>query len=99
MMDLEQIYNLMQIIDSKVDSLLQWKAGMIEMCKSHQEKTKVLNDTVFENPGIKEKVDQLWNSEKQLLNRRAYWLSIVKTIIAALIIMFVCWVLILYKKF
>lgn len=93
----ERIYEKLDLIDSKVDKLLIWKAGHV---KAHELIERDVADnraTLFENPGLISKVDTLWNYKSDTTKWRKFWLEILKYLVVASIVGIVTWLLLLYK--
>ena len=97
-MDLEQIYEKLESVDGKVDTLLVWKARIDERCKAHRQQTDELRETVFENPGLKSKVERLWNCKKAMTRQKEFWLGVLRTVLSYGIIGIAVWLLFIFKK-
>jgi hypothetical protein len=84
-------------INENVGELREWKAALDERCAAHREKTEDLNETIFGNPGLKVEVQRLVNSETGLNKFYDILFSVIKTVIAGAILIFVFWLLSVYK--
>jgi len=98
MADFEQVVTKLDIINDKVDELLQWKAAMDERCFAHRQQTDELRNVVFSNPGLKSKVERLWNGRANITKWRDFWLHVLRVLITTAIIGAVGWLLIVFKN-
>lgn len=92
-----KIYEKLDLIDSKVDRLLIWKA---EHVKAHELVERDVADNraaLFENPGLISKVYTLWNCKSNITKWRKFWLEILKYLVVAGIVGIVTWLLLFYK--
>jgi len=83
MADLDQIFAKLETVDGKVDELLIWRAVH---GKEHEVIKRDLIDvrkTLYDdNPGLKFKVERLWNGTTITQGWKEFWLYVVKIIIA-----------------
>lgn len=98
---LDQIYQAVQETNSKVNELVEWKAGMDERMSNLVEMTKGVRRTVYGNPnnGLVGKVQQLLNCKESSMSWRNFWLYILRVVIAAAILGVMGFLLVLYAKF
>ncbi len=96
--DLEQICNKLDVIDSKVDTLLLWKAEHREEHKSISRDVSENRKTLFSNPGVVARVNDLWNTKLRSSKWTNYWLAILTTITTASIIGVSIWLLMIFKE-
>jgi len=85
-------------MDSKLDTLLQWKAVHKESHKGINRDIVELRDTLFENPGLKSQVQTLMNCKHQTSRWRDFWVGVLKIVIATVIIAVLMWFMLLYQK-
>jgi len=94
----DKIYEKLDIIDNKVDQLLIWKA---EHTKQHEMLERDVADNrsvLFENPGVIDKLNYLYNDANKHRVFSNFWLDILKYIIIAGTVAVVTWLLVLYKQ-
>ncbi len=97
-MELEEIHKKVCEVDGKVDTLLQWKSGHDEHHKTIVRDMEEVRTTLFNNPGLKDKVLTLWNNKKVDTLWRDFYLTILRSVITAGIVSLVVWLLIIYKE-
>ena len=97
MADLDQIYAKLEDIDGKVDELLIWKAAHITQHKTISRDIDDVRETLYENPGLKARVQTLWNGRKHTATWQDFWLFILRYLIAAAIVGITIWFLSIYK--
>lgn len=85
-------------MDIKLDELLTWKAVHKEEHKGIHRDVTEIRETLFENPGLKAQVQTLMNSKKHISKGREFWMGVMKTVIAAAVIAFLMWTMMIYKK-
>ena len=95
---LNQIYEAVQETNTKVNELVEWKAGMDEHILNQDRMLDGVRKTVYGN------VQRLLNGkENSIKSSRNFWLYILRTIIAAVIVAAIIGVmgflLVLYAKF
>lgn len=98
MSDLGQIYSKLETIDSKVDELLQWKAGHDKGHETIDRDITEVRDVLFENPGLKSRVERLWNCKNSISRWGDFWTYILKVIIAVSVLGVIGWLLGLYRS-
>jgi len=100
MNDQERDTLLLQI-NSKVDTLLQWKSTVDERCEAHRKQTNEVRKTVYGNPGhadgLQFAVSRLTNSGKRAIKFREFWIFILKILLISGIISVVTWLFQIYK--
>lgn len=85
--------------NKKLDTLLQWRAGLEERCKAHLEKTQEVRTVLFANPGgVVERVNRLSQCKKSMTHSTEFWFYILKVVIAAAIISLTTWLLSIYRE-
>lgn len=99
MADFEKMERTIDAIAGKVDELLVWQGRMEERCTSHRIQTDELRKTVFDNPGLKLKVQTLWNCKQNITKWREFWMIILRYLIIAVIISVCGFLFVMYKKF
>lgn len=92
-----EILNKLGEMDGKLDQLLLWKAVHVEEHKTISKEVSEVRDTVYDNPGLKAKVQTLWDCKKDISKRREFWVRVSGIVIAALIIAAIMWAMSLYK--
>ena len=97
MANLEQIFEKVEAIDGKTDELLVWQAAVDERCKAHRQQTDELRETMFSNPGVKSKVERLWNGNKETTKQREFWLGVLRNILSYGAVALGAWLLFIYK--
>ena len=85
-------------MDSKLDELLTWKAVHKEEHKGINRDVVEIRGILFENPGLKAQVQTLMNCKRGIFHWRNFWMGVLRTVIAAVIIAILAWFLFLYKK-
>ena len=97
---LQQILEKLTTIEEKIGDLSEWKAAMDERCAAHRQQTDELRAVLFNNnpnPGIKTKVETLWNYKRDITRWRGFWMGILGPAITAGIIGLGVWLLMIYK--
>jgi len=92
-----KIYEKLETIENKVDQLLIWRA---EHNKQHEmlERDIACNRAaLFENPGVLDKLNSLWENRSSAKIWHNFWMEILKYLIVAGVVSFVTWMLVLYK--
>jgi len=95
-------------IEAKLDDLIAWKeetnawrARLDERCRMHRQQTTEHHNVLFDNPGIRSKVDRLWNCKTDLSDQRTlirnFIMGVLKIVTATAIIVLIGWFLLLYK--
>lgn len=93
----KKIYDQLNVIDSKLDELLIWKAEHITAHTLVERDVADNRAALFENPGVISKINTLWNCKSNITARKKFWLEILKYLIVAGIVTVVTWLLLLYK--
>ena len=92
---------LLKQMNSKLDELLLWRAALDERCVAHREQTAEHRKVLFDNPGLKSKVDRLWNCKHDLKTRREnvinFFMGVLKLLVVAAIVGITVWLLYIYK--
>ena len=93
----EEIINKLNKMDGKLDEIKTWQAVHAEKHEALDEDVKEVRDTVYNNPGLKSRVQTLWDSRKEISKRREFWMRILNVVIAALVIAVIMWAVGLYR--
>lgn len=93
----QEILKKLGEMDGKLDQLLLWKAVHVEEHKTISKEVNEVRDTVYDNPGLKARVQTLWDCKKDVSKRREFWVRVLGIVIAALIIAVIMWGMSLYK--
>jgi len=84
--------------NGKLDQMLQWRAGLEERCKAHNQRTEEIRKILFDNPnGLIARVNRLNNYKRSLSRWRDFWMYILKTVIVAFIIALAAWLFTVYR--
>lgn len=98
MSDLGQIYNKLEEVDEKVDKLLTWQAVHDTKHEVVDRDINEVREVLFENPGLKSKVERLWNGRKDSFRWRDLWMYVLRVLIIAGILGVIGWLLGLYRS-
>ena len=102
MASINQVYEKLETVETKVNEIGHWQAGLDERCAAHREQTTEIRHTLFDSngdaPGLKSKVALLWACKKEVIRWKVFWFGILRSVITAGILGFIMWLLILYKK-
>lgn len=93
----KRIYDILETIDSKVDTLLMWRGEHIESHKLLERDVSDNRAILFENPGLIQKVNTLLNCKTHITQWQKFWIEILKYIIIASIVSIISWLMIFYK--
>ena len=75
------------VMDGKIDELLLWKAALEVRCRTQAEKTKGLQDELYNKEnGLKVRVQRLWNCKGALRDKVAMWQDFGMYILKALVV-------------
>lgn len=88
---------LLKEMNGKLDELLLWKAGHDKGHETIDRDIKEVREVLFDNPGLKSKVERLWNCKKDSFRWRDFWMSVLRTVVATIILGVIVWLLLLYK--
>lgn len=84
--------------NKKLDTLLQWRAGLEERCIAHRKETDEVRGTLYNKPnGVVACVNRLTMSQKSASRWNDFWVYILKVVIAACVIWLVAWLLSIYR--
>lgn len=96
---LEKLEEMNKEMNSKLDTLLQWKAVHQESHKTIDRDIVEVRDTLFDNPGgLKSQVQTLMNSKRNVFQWRKFWMGTLQLVVVATIIAVLGWFMFLYKK-
>ena len=91
-----------EVMNGKIDKLLQWKAGQEEKCSAHREKTEELRMEVYGDEGLKTKVVKLWNCKGAMSDKVAMWqdfgMYILKAVVVACLLAVIAFFMKVYKS-
>lgn len=93
----EAIMKKLGEMDGKLDEITTWQAVHAEKHEALDEDVKEVRGTVYNNPGLKSRVQTLWDSRKEISKRREFWMRILNVVIAALVIAAIMWAMSLYR--
>jgi len=85
-------------IEKMLNELIAWKTGMEERCKTHLAVTKEHHATLYENPGLRSRVENLEYCKGNLNKVRNFSMDVLKMLVVATIIAMIAWLLFMYKK-
>jgi len=85
-------------MDIKLDELLTWKAVHKTEHKVIHRDVSEIRETLFDNPGIKSQVQTLMNGRRNISKGKEFWMGVLKTVVAAIIIAVIIWLMLIYKK-
>ena len=93
-----EIIKKLDSANEKLDTILQWRAGLEERCKAHNLKTDEMRKVLFDNPdGLVARVNRLNNCKESLSRWRDFWMYVLKAVIIAFIIGFATWLFTIYR--
>jgi len=93
----EKVYQKLDLIDGKVDELLIWKATHVQAHEALERDVADHRSVLFENPGVIEKLNTLWNCKSSLSEYRRFWLDILKYVIITIVVATITWLLMIYR--
>lgn len=94
----EAILEKLNGMDIKLDELLTFKAVHEAEHKVIDRDVTEIRETLFDNPGLKAQVQTLMNSKRHISKWRDFWMSVLKTVIAAAIVAALMWLMLIYKR-
>ena len=94
----EAIIEKLEVMDDKLDELLTFKAVHKEEHKVIHRDVTEIRETLFENPGLKSQVQTLMNGRRDISKGKEFWMGVLKTVVAAIIIAVIIWLMLIYKK-
>ena len=95
---MSEVLEKLDTMDGKLDELLIWKAGHDEKHESIARDITEVREVLFDNPGLKTKVEGLMHNKNNIGRTRDFWMYVLKVIIAAAIIAIIAWLLKFYKN-
>jgi len=93
-----KIYEKLEAIEAKVDKLLLWKVEHVEAHKLLERDVADVRSSLFDNPGIIDRVNALWNYRTDVTRWRQFWLDVFRYVLVASIVGVATWLLIIYKQ-
>jgi len=94
----EAVIEKLEVMDDKLDELLTFKAVHKEEHKVIHRDVTEIRETLFENPGLKSQVQTLMNGRRDISKGKEFWMGVLKTVVAAIIIAVIIWLMLIYKK-
>ena len=101
---IEEILQNFKLVNTKLDGLTtdvsavrQWQAVHDQAHETVERDVNDLRETIYGNPGIRDKVQALWNCKKQIKAGREFWLGVLKYVISVGIVAIIVWGLTVYK--
>ena len=82
----------------QLSKVLQWQAVHTEGHERLDRDVDELRETMYGNPGIKDKVLDLWRCKKQIKASRQFWFEILKNVITYTILAVIVWGLTTWKN-
>jgi len=96
---LEQINTKLDTIDEKCNEFLTWRAAHDQQHKSMNRDVSDIRKCLFgDNPGLVSRVQTLWECKGSIATWRNFLFGILRIVVAAVIIMYITWQLVIYKQ-
>lgn len=84
-------------MDGKLDELLLFKAVHKEEHKVIGRDVTEIRETLYDNPGLKAQMQTLMNCKRNISKWSAFWMGVLRTVIAAAIVAIIMWLMLIYK--
>ncbi len=93
----EQILKKLNEMDGKLDEIKTWQAVHSKGHEALDNDVKEVREVIFENPGLKARVQTLWECKRSISKRKEFWGRVLSIVIAAVVVAAIMWFVSLYK--